>query len=186
MAFRHKIPTLAAALGMMAVASSPAMASSVYEADLHVGWGCAGGWNPAVVSAVADLLGVSEAELVEAGRRGLSLADVAQARGVEIDVLVATLLSSRREATERAVAAGKLERHAADAIIDHVADRLGERVTDPLQPTTCTLPPTAPRGRSAALIDLRGRDGGALFDGDPPGAHAAFTSGPDSDLPPAA
>lgn len=132
MAFRHKVTTLAAALGMMAVTSTPALGSDSSEAaGPDVGWRSGGYRSSVIVSRVADLLDTSETELAEKRRRGWTLAEIAESRGMDIDVLVTALLRTRREATERAVAAGRLSRKQGEAIIDRVADKLGERVTDP-------------------------------------------------------
>ncbi len=173
MAFRHKVTTLAAALGMMAVASSPALASDVSErAGADAGWGSAGYRNSAIASAVVGFLGMSEAELAEAGERGKSLAELAADRGVDIDVLVTALLRTRREATERAVVTGKLSRSQANAIIERVADKLGERVTDPLSPALSAEPTSR-----ADLYDVRVLEFPRRGEADPGGGE---------DFPPAA
>jgi hypothetical protein len=72
------------------------------------------------VSAAADYLGLTVAELRERLADGRSLADIAEAEGKSVDGLKQAILGDARENLEEAVAEEKLTREQADAALERL------------------------------------------------------------------
>jgi lambda repressor-like predicted transcriptional regulator len=84
---------------------------------------------PGPFQAVAELLGMTPAELVAQLRAGRSLADVAAEHGVDQATLVQTLTRRARERLDRQVAAGRLTPEQADALFQRLTERVAQLVT---------------------------------------------------------
>ena len=76
------------------------------------------------IDAVAKLLGVSEAEIESQREAGQSLAQVAQANGVEKDALVAAMLADRKATLDQAVAEGKITQERADYMLKNMESQV--------------------------------------------------------------
>jgi hypothetical protein len=74
--------------------------------------------------AAADYLGLTRAELRAELRNGRSLAQIATARGKNVDGLVAAIVTPAKERLAKAVAAKKLTQERADALVDRLTDRV--------------------------------------------------------------
>lgn len=80
------------------------------------------------LDAAADALGMSDAELRDALRDGQTLAEVAEARGVEVQTLVDALVAEATDRLEAAVADGRISQERADEVLADLPDRIAERV----------------------------------------------------------
>ncbi|MGG1518062.1 hypothetical protein ABE504_21775 [Paenibacillus oryzisoli] len=72
---------------------------------------------------LATLLGMTQEELTAERKAGKSLAEIAQAKGVSEDTLVAKLTEAETKKLDDAVAAGKLKQEQADKMKTGIADR---------------------------------------------------------------
>ena len=80
--------------------------------------------------AVAEILGLDPAELRAELRDGNTLADIAEAQGVEIDAVVDAVVERAEERLATAVENGRLtEAEAADKL-DEIRDRITDRIAD--------------------------------------------------------
>ncbi|MGH3023087.1 MAG: hypothetical protein ACRDNI_05470 [Gaiellaceae bacterium] len=80
------------------------------------------------LTAAAEYLGVTEAELRTALQDDRSLADVAESEGKSVEGLKEALLAEARTRLDQAVADEKLTREHADAILDRMQERIDEAV----------------------------------------------------------
>ncbi|MGG1555425.1 hypothetical protein [Paenibacillus ferrarius] len=78
------------------------------------------GGDPKVLT---TLLGMTQEELAAERKTGKSLAEIAQAKGVSEDTLVAKLTEAETKKLDDAVAAGKLKQEQADKMKTGIADR---------------------------------------------------------------
>jgi hypothetical protein len=80
------------------------------------------------LSTAATALGVTENELRAALEGGKTLAQVAEAEGVDVDTLVAALTKAEKERIAQAVTDGRLTQAQADARLAELTARVTERV----------------------------------------------------------
>lgn len=92
----------------------------------HGGHGGRGGH--VALDVAAETLGVTEDELRTALQGGSSLADVAEAEGVELDALVTALVEAARERLAQAVTDGRLTQEQADEKAADLQARVEEHV----------------------------------------------------------
>ena len=78
----------------------------------------------------ADVIGISEADLLAALRDGATLAEVAEARSVDPQAVVEALVAAATEAIDAAVEAGDLDPDRAATLKDGLVDRITERVEE--------------------------------------------------------
>lgn len=77
---------------------------------------------------VADLTGLSTEELAEQRASGKSLADIAAAKGVPTEKVVDATLEARKAALDKAVSGGTITRAHADEMLEHMNDRISNRI----------------------------------------------------------
>lgn len=93
------------------------------------GHGGHGGFGRGVAAqAVADSLGVTVDELVTALRDGQSIADVAAAQGVDVQVAIDAMVAEVQAHLDEEVAEGDLTQEEADARLATATERITERV----------------------------------------------------------
>jgi hypothetical protein len=80
----------------------------------------------------ADRLGMTPQELLAALRDGQTVKDLADAKGVALDDIVAAVLQPVVERLDTAVDKGRLTRDEADAIVTRLTDALTSRFSNPL------------------------------------------------------
>lgn len=78
----------------------------------------------------ADTIGISEADLVTALRSGDTIAEVAQANGVEPQAVIDALVAKATERIDAAVAAGDLDATRAEELKSDLTDRITQRVNE--------------------------------------------------------
>ena len=81
-----------------------------------------------VVQQVAELLGVTPQDVIEAKQDGQSLAQIAEANGVSSDQLAAFLLSQIEERVADALAAGKIDQARADEVLQNAPERIDQLI----------------------------------------------------------
>jgi polyhydroxyalkanoate synthesis regulator phasin len=84
------------------------------------------------LSAAADYLGLTEAQLRTQLQSGKSLADVAKAQGKTVDGLVQALYDAQKKQLDAAVKAGKLTQAQADTVLSNLKSRLTDLVNGTL------------------------------------------------------
>jgi hypothetical protein len=84
------------------------------------------------LTAAAEYLGLTEAELREALDEETSLADVAEAEGKSVDGLVDALVAATTERLQEEVDAGRITDERRDEILATLRKRIEERIDDPL------------------------------------------------------
>jgi uncharacterized protein YidB (DUF937 family) len=118
--------------------------------------------GPGVLDALAARLGVTGDELRAELRGGRSLADIAAARGIDRAGLLSAISAVARERLDAAVAAGRLNRQQADALLGVVEAFAPDWITrQPPAPRADERPPRAPAGPHGP----RGPRGGAAPEG---------------------
>ena len=120
------VATVAALAGALALSASafaqsgtpptPA-AGARYAAGIRGAWG---GPSNSLVAIAAEVLGVDPAELLADLAAGKTIAEVAQAQGVDLDTVVDAVIAPRAEVLRLAVADGRLTQVNADAITGQV------------------------------------------------------------------
>jgi hypothetical protein len=80
------------------------------------------------LSAAADYLGLTVAQLRDRLADGRSLADVAKARGRSVEGLKQTIIDDAKRQLDEDVGAGRLTRDEADAILERLQSRIDELV----------------------------------------------------------
>lgn len=106
--------------------------------------GCRGPHERPGLEAAAEALGMSLDELREALRDGQTLAEVAEARGVDVDVVIEAMVSVAEEHLAEKVAAGELTQEEADERLAEIRERVTERVNSDEPPRRAR--PGHPRG----------------------------------------
>jgi polyhydroxyalkanoate synthesis regulator phasin len=104
--------------------------------DAGLGRGGQHGGDRIGLETAADALGLTEAELRTALEPdGTSLADVAQAQGVDVDTLVDALVQAQQDRIAQAVEDGRLTQAEADQRLADLEARITERVNseDPVR-----------------------------------------------------
>lgn len=96
----------------------------------HRGGGMGLGGPGVGLDAAAEALGLTTDELFDALRDGDSLTDIAEAQGVEVDTLVASLVAAAEERITAAVEDGRLTQEQADELISGLEERIAEHVED--------------------------------------------------------
>ena len=91
------------------------------------GFGFHGGF---ALDAAAEALGITAEELRTALGEGKTLAEIAEAEGVETDALVDDLVDAATERIERAVTDGRLTQERADELIAALPERIATAVQD--------------------------------------------------------
>jgi hypothetical protein len=81
-----------------------------------------------LIDVVADLTGLSTDEVAAQRADGKSIATIAEENGVESDAVVDEAMSLRKAALDERVADGTLTQEQADAMLEQMTERLGERV----------------------------------------------------------
>lgn len=97
-----------------------------------------------MVQIAAETLDMTVEDLMAALREGRSIADVAEARGVELQTIVDAILADAEAALAKAVEADRLTQEQAEQILARLEQELPERLTRPL---TRLLPQPPPRLR---------------------------------------
>lgn len=103
----------------------------------------------AKVATITEALGVSEDELQAAREAGQSLADVAAAQGVDVQVLIDALVENAMERLDAKVAAGDIDAERAAEISDSIEERVTARVNGEA-PERGERGPRGPRGPANA------------------------------------
>jgi hypothetical protein len=93
----------------------------------HGGFGSHGGF---ALDAAAEALGITAQELRTALGEGKTLAEIAEAEGVETDALVQDLVAAATERIEQAVADERLTRERADELIAALPERIATAVQE--------------------------------------------------------
>jgi hypothetical protein len=86
------------------------------------GWGMRGG----SLATIAGALEISEADLLTALRSGQSIAEVAEAQGVDLNVVTAALVAEQGELLAQAVTDGRLTQEEADERLANFEEKLPE------------------------------------------------------------
>ncbi|MGE7272809.1 hypothetical protein ACQKK5_15285 [Brevibacillus panacihumi] len=81
--------------------------------------------------ALLKLLGLEAEELKEAQKAGKSLAEIAEAQGVDKQPVIDLLVKEQAEKMAEAVTAGKLTQEQADKMSENARERVEEQVTNP-------------------------------------------------------
>jgi hypothetical protein len=84
--------------------------------------------GPGKLSAAADYLGLTTAQLREKLEAGQSLAAIAKAQGKSVDGLKNAILDAAKKTLDQAVADGNLTRAQADDVLDHLKSRIDKIV----------------------------------------------------------
>jgi uncharacterized protein YidB (DUF937 family) len=88
-----------------------------------------GGDRGELMRPVADLLGMTPREIVQARQQGQSLAQIAAAKGVDQTTLVQTITNALKTRLDQAVAAGRLPQDRADAMLQRAQQEVPQMVT---------------------------------------------------------
>ena len=109
--------------------TSPAAANVVAVAP-RIGaqhWGSPGlGRGGVSLTTIAGALGMTEAELRTELQSGKSVADVAGAKGVSLDTVIAAIVDEQAKQLSAAVAAGRITQAQADAALANLKENLPE------------------------------------------------------------
>lgn len=81
------------------------------------------------IADIAEILGTDAESLQTARQSGQSLADIAAANGVSVDVVIDFLVTSKTEHIQEHVANGDITQEKADEIIANLSERVTERVS---------------------------------------------------------
>ncbi len=100
-------------------------------------------WGADLISVAAEKLGMSRSELAQAIRDGQSIAEIAQEKGVDVQIIADAYVAKVEETLKQAVADGKLGQKMADWILEQVRERVPEWLE---QKWTAPFP-GMPRGR---------------------------------------
>lgn len=79
-----------------------------------------------LLGAAAGSLGIDEADLADRLRTGETLAEIAEAEGVDVATVTTAITEALGDALDEGVADGDLSQERADEIADQVADRLAD------------------------------------------------------------
>jgi hypothetical protein len=92
------------------------------HAQLHNAMMAANGMHQQVMTAVATKLGMTYDQLIAALQNGQTIAQLAEAKGVSLDVLQQAANTARTNAIDALVEQGVITREQADWMIDHMND----------------------------------------------------------------
>lgn len=127
-------------IGLTALASGAAFAPTLASAqdqapdaieqveELREGRGKRGHGGFKNSQVVQDLLGVTVEDLAAARANGDSLADVAEANGVDVDVLIQTLVDEATTRINAKVADGTIDQERADEKLANVEEKITNKV----------------------------------------------------------
>lgn len=87
-------------------------------------WGGSGG----ALSVVADLLGMTQEDLLAELREGASIVDLTNEAGISPQELIEGIMSSRIERLQAAVDAGRLTQEQADAMVETMRERITDKI----------------------------------------------------------
>ncbi len=104
-----------------------------------------------LIDVLADLTGLSTEEIAAERADGKSISAIAEENGVESDAVVDEALSLREEMLNDRVADGTMTQEQADAALEQMTERLGERVE-----TTEVGPPSWSGGQGRGGQGMRG------------------------------
>ena len=82
------------------------------------------------LDAAAEVLGMSRSDLVDELRRGRTIAQVAETKGVEVQTVIDAMVAEVREHLDEKVADGELTRAQADRRLAEVTERITEMVNE--------------------------------------------------------
>ena len=124
--------------GTITQAQADRVATTLNDADAlhrggpggHGGHGGAGFHGGFALDAAAEALGITAAELRTALGEGKTLAEIAEAEGIQTDALVDDLVAAATERIERAVTDERLTRERADELIADLPERIATAVED--------------------------------------------------------
>lgn len=139
--------------GTIDQAQADAVAAALQEARPDHGAG-RGGPGRHLGPVVADALGITEDELRTARSEGQTIGEVAEARGVEPQVVIDAIVAAHQARLDEAVAAGDLTQERADELAARAAERAAA-VVDGEVPAFGTGP-----GRGHHRFPGAGGDGG--------------------------
>lgn len=118
--------TLGGLIGAAVFAPGVGLAASDTQTGEEVAAVCAGVLGADVISTAAEAIGIEPSDLTQALRDGRSIAEVAEANGVQPSVVVDAIIAAGRERLDQAVQDGLLTQEQAD---ERAAD-LEEHATD--------------------------------------------------------
>lgn len=119
------------------------------------------------LQAAADAIGISIEDLRAALVDGQTLAQVAEANGVDVQVVIDAMVAEAEEHLAEKVASGDLTQEEADARLAEITERITERVNSNEPPPRGERGPRGPRGEDAPDVE------GSSFPGSPSDALAA-------------
>ena len=96
--------------------------------DGYGGWGMSGS---SMLYLLAEKLDVSVIELQEELSAGISIAELAENHGLDVEALIDELLAEREALLADAVAAGTLSQDQADLMLEHMEEMISLRVYEP-------------------------------------------------------
>jgi hypothetical protein len=99
-----------------------------------MGPGAGMGATASLVTVAADKLGMTVEALVAELRAGKTIEELADAKGVPVQEIVAAVLALRAERLKELVDAGKITQAQADAMLAEMSTHLQECVTEPFEP----------------------------------------------------
>ena len=125
----------AVAAGRLTQAQADELKQSIESGEAPTGFGPGPGQGgpgghhgPPGLDAAAAYLGLTATELRSQLATGSSLADVAKAEGASVDGLEQALLADAKEHLDAAVEAGRITADQRDAMLDGLAERIGDMV----------------------------------------------------------
>ena len=84
-----------------------------------------------MVELLAEELGLTAEEVIGELSAGISIAELAANHNVDVQVIVEAFLAAHEEALGAAVESGRLTQEQADAMQEHMAEEIAERVNEP-------------------------------------------------------
>jgi len=91
------------------------------------GWGMRG---ESLIDVAAEVLQMARTDLIAELQAGKSIAELAEARGIEPQTIVDAFLADRREFLLDLVESGRLTQEQADLMLDHMAEEVTERLDE--------------------------------------------------------
>jgi hypothetical protein len=96
--------------------------------------GCRGPGRGAGMEAAAEALGMTTEELRTALRDGQTIAEIAEANGVDVQVVIDAMVAEAQEHLAEKVAAGEMTQEEADEKLANLEERITERVNSDAPP----------------------------------------------------
>jgi hypothetical protein len=112
--------------------------------------GCRGPGRGAGMEAAAEALGMTTEELRTALRDGQTIAEIAEANGVDVQVVIDAMVAEAQEHLAEKVAAGEMTQEEADEKLANLEERITERVNSDEPPRFGPGRPGGPRGELPA------------------------------------